>query len=1856
MPERRGGPAVYTSGSIVVTGSSRINATGGSGQSNGSHALFSYMGQITINDNAAVTAIGGNGTTGVGGAGLRAFGSGNGNTVEIASDAGDVYVRGGQGATVTRPAVIAKDVWIASGNVGPIAMEGTGNPRSITNKSGGDDVYLVTVTTNPAAATSVISQVSGTLAGNYTYKAPTMADGLAYMWLPSGTQTVGAAGYQDKTPNVATDDTASAELTPLPAIAHLKHGSTTTDYTSIQAAIDASVDGDTVTIEAGTYRGQLTVTKNITLEGAGIGQTIIESPDSDALVAASWKTLKNQTFYPVIGVKTSTNGNVVIKNLTIDGRKQGYIAALNGDAAAYTFIGLAVRDTTATIDQVKVIDVRDVYSDYSGSPVAPLPVDYMPQDQPSGANHNESILLEGAAGAGAHKVTVQNSEIVRFHKTGILAWGPTLEVDIHDNKIQGHGKTLYSTGNGIQISSSDWSNYGGSDRRGTTGIVKDNEIYDIGLVIPEPGETGSYLNLGLGGPTGILLYEAGEGFVVEGNTITGPSVPAWHNSATSNDGGYSNDGIGFSYSKDLTIRNNTITGFGAGIVEGGAATGTTIEDNTLSDNELDIWTLSGDDTIKLGAGAETVAYNRTDNGIDTIEGFGSGDRLNIIGFMNGSVNGEIGTLANAVYFTETGGSSVINGYSDAQPVVDFTGGSVTAGDGTNVAAYSMEVSVSGGVTTLYIDTEGDDDAAELVIKLAGVYGPGNFKLDGGYISYVTLVPATGLTVTSTDPTGAENDGKTKIDVTETVPSGHKLVYLNLGTGTVVVPNVGDTLSGYTDLPNDGLVTAANGDKIGVAEVDAAGKVVHFGQTTASVSNTPGTTPETTPNATISYSDEMLTGLAPGADYLIGGVSKTSDGSGKLAIEADWIGTSISIVKVGDGSTTTNSAPQTLVVPSRPTAPTGVGKTDATSAGNDGTITGVTGELEYKKGAAGSWTPITGTTVTGLAPDTCYVRTTATATTFASEATSVTVGAFTATPETTPNAAISYSDEMLTGLTPGATYLIGGVSKTADGSGKLAIEADWLGTSLSIVKVGDGSTTNSAPQTLVVPSRPAAPTGVGKTDATSAGNDGTITGVTGELEYKKGAAGSWTPITGTTVTGLAPDTYYVRTTATATTFASEATSVTVGAFTATPETTPNATISFSDEMLTGLAPGADYLIGGVSKTADGSGKLTIEAGWIGTSISIVKVGDGSTTNSAPQTLVVPSRPAAPTGVGKTDATSAGNDGTITGVTGGLEYKKGAAGSWTPITGTTVTGLAPDTYYVRTAATATTFASEATSVTVGAFTATPETTPNATISYSDEMLTGLAPGADYLIGGVSKTSDGSGKLAIEAGWIGTSLSIVKVGDGSTTTDSAAQSLSIPSRPVAPAVTADDAANIVAGLAIGMEYAVDGGSFVKYDGTNAPDLSGVHTVQVRTSATATALAGSAATLNFTLNAPAAPNVSANDTTDTIIGADATMEYAIDGGGWVSYDPAHPPVLSGNHTVKVRVKASGDTPAGEEKTIVFTANGTYSVLGTVVDDAPDANYSIGATVKVMKGNVQIGSTAMTDTNGRFKVTGVPNGTYNLVVTKADQIITVAVTVKDQDYDFSPRFLVLPRGNKNSALVIKGDTPSVVVDGLNDLFADSQHAYTAEDQQLVADGGSIKITLGVEKQDEASATGASELRNLAGGQSFDLYLDMTLTKTRTDTSNQTTSTALSTVGSLLKIIVPYDLSNKTNVTVYRYHDGAAQKNDAARPVRGNAGIGRLYARRSRRPDYRMGAELLDLCDRLWRDRLASRSRNRRQRGHRRECGCRRQHQSCGERRSDPRRQPDLCDYAGQGICDLRCDGGRQERGQGWELYVRQRD
>lgn len=79
--------------------------------------------------------------------------------------------------------------------------------------------------------------------------------------------------------------------------------------------------------------------------------------------------------------------------------------------------------------------------------------------------------------------------------------------------------------------------------------------------------------------------------------------------------------------------------------------------------------------------------------------------------------------------------------------------------------------------------------------------------------------------------------------------------------------------------------------------------------------------------------------------------------------------------------------------------------------------------------------------------------------------------------------------------------------------------------------------------------------------------------------------------------------------------------------------------------------------------------------------------------------------------------------------------------------------------------------------------PEKQPAAEIDYRQEKLTGLVPCGEYLIDGETYTADQEGRIPIEEDWLNSSLNIIKKGNGSETSDSPAQNLSIPARPAAP-----------------------------------------------------------------------------------------------------------------------------------------------------------------------------------------------------------------------------------------------------------------------------------------------------------------------------------------------------------------------------------------------------------------------------------------------------------------------------------------
>jgi hypothetical protein len=286
---------------------------------------------------------------------------------------------------------------------------------------------------------------------------------------------------------------------------------------------------------------------------------------------------------------------------------------------------------------------------------------------------------------------------------------------------------------------------------------------------------------------------------------------------------------------------------------------------------------------------------------------------------------------------------------------------------------------------------------------------------------------------------------------------------------------------------------------------------------------------------------------------------------------------------------------------------------------------------------------------------------------------------------TPNASIDFVNEKLTGLTIGAVYTINSVDYPADGSGEILVLGSWMGQTLSIVAKGNGlSTVNSDAQSLVIPSRPTAPSVTATNETITGQNDGQINDVSTAMEYKVSSDPTWTVVPGTSVTGLPPGAYQVRLKATNTAFAGNFTGVTI------------ATGATQTRVLTVTAPTFSAVDYGYTTRPDAK------------TITIANSG-----NSAATITSVTVSPTNAFEIAGSGATVAAEGGQIT--------------TWTV---QPKTGLGVDTH---TATITVTYdgGTEATASVSFTVNLVKETTPNAGIDFENEQLTGLVANEDYLI---------------------------------------------------------------------------------------------------------------------------------------------------------------------------------------------------------------------------------------------------------------------------------------------------------------------------------------------------------------------------------------------------------------------------------------------------------------------------------------------------------------------------------------------
>lgn len=233
--------------------------------------------------------------------------------------------------------------------------------------------------------------------------------------------------------------------------------------------------------------------------------------------------------------------------------------------------------------------------------------------------------------------------------------------------------------------------------------------------------------------------------------------------------------------------------------------------------------------------------------------------------------------------------------------------------------------------------------------------------------------------------------------------------------------------------------------------------------------------------------------------------------------------------------------------------------------------------------------------------------------------------------------------------------------------------------------------------------PAGLTGVAPTSADS--KDGQIVGTNGALEYKLAEDAVYTPVTGTSITGLVPGTYTVRyaasagyqgpTTAEGPTVipynAGQAISVEVPVFSqqqAAPtglEGIAPTSEANDDGQITGTTEGQEYRpVGGADyKLVTGKSITGLVPGFYNVRYA-AKEGYSA---GEDVTVEIPAygEQAAPTGlVGVAPTSVANNDGKIRGTTTALEYKLSTVTNYVYATDVEITGLVSGTYNVRYAA--------------------------------------------------------------------------------------------------------------------------------------------------------------------------------------------------------------------------------------------------------------------------------------------------------------------------------------------------------------------------------------------------------------------------------------------------------------------------------------------------------------------------------------------------------------------------------------------
>jgi len=398
-------------------------------------------------------------------------------------------------------------------------------------------------------------------------------------------------------------------------------------FTTIQAGINAVAAGGTVNVAAGTYAEQVTITKALTLQGAGATTVIKPSSLTTYVITPS---VAGSTVCTGAVVVNNAGGNVVVKDLKVDASSLNTNRTLwfTPSVALMKFAGVFYCNTSGTIDNVVSTNTNHVTIPTGSSPWG---------------SQVHSFWADADA-TSARSIEIKNCTASSYLTDGIMVgWNSTnITANINHNTIAGDGSRRQY---GIQV-------YAGV----TVTSISYNTISNL------VNRTDSNWN------TGINVVRVQSGAVIEYNTLSNCDF-----------------GIIDTFSSGVTIQHNTITGsghqYGTGVyLDNGTVslTGLIVHANTIGSG----FPAGGICLRGWYAGTNTISESITDNiltGNGTTDGYGIYDWSGAAGGITSTITGNTITGWAAGIFIDAGA-----------PVSGFTiSWNSIAGNATGINASSL---------------------------------------------------------------------------------------------------------------------------------------------------------------------------------------------------------------------------------------------------------------------------------------------------------------------------------------------------------------------------------------------------------------------------------------------------------------------------------------------------------------------------------------------------------------------------------------------------------------------------------------------------------------------------------------------------------------------------------------------------------------------------------------------------------------------------------------------------------------------------------------------------------------------------------------------------------------------------------------------------------------------------------------------------------------------------------------------------------------------------------------------------------------------------------------------------------------